>query len=91
MTPAFHSKPPVRWNGTVWTPLAVDTGGFGVLEQAVFDPPGDQQGPAFYVAGDFSVAGGAAAPSIARLDDGGFSCLGDGNGMDGGAGGIVCL
>jgi hypothetical protein len=64
-----------RWNGQAWESIgAIDLS--GTLDQvralAVYD---DGSGPALYVAGQFSRAGGIAAANIARWDGHSWSAL----------------
>jgi hypothetical protein len=68
-----------RWDGVSWSPLgegvngALDGG--GVHAMTVFDDGG---GPALYVTGHFSAAGGLSASGIARWDGHAWSSLGAG-------------
>jgi hypothetical protein len=66
-----------RWNGTSWSPLGEGvTGGYGdVFAMQVFD---DGDGPALYVSGEFTAAGGIAVNNIARWDGNTWSAVGDG-------------
>lgn len=68
-----------RWNGTAWSKLAGGVNGSVRGALAVFD---DGAGPALYVGGDFSMAGGVPAGNIARWDGASWSSLGAG--VDGG-------
>lgn len=71
-----------RWDGTAWTPFTL--GSFETVRaQAVFDPPGDEQGPGLYLTGWFTAVEGMVAAGSARLDETGFSRLGDGLGPSG--------
>lgn len=74
-----------RWDGARWTRLGSETqNGVNstVAAMAVFD---DGSGPALFVAGSFSSAGGVPARSIARWDGSHWSSLGTGsnNGVSG--------
>jgi hypothetical protein len=64
-----------RWDGSAWSPLAAP-GGVGldgpVRALAVFDDGG---GPALYVGGDFTTAGGVPANNIARWDGAAWSAV----------------
>lgn len=65
-----------RWNGHDWA--AVDTGVDGpVRALCVFDD-GRGAGPALYVGGDFSAAGGLAASHVVRWNGSEWSSLGAG-------------
>ncbi|MBI3844287.1 MAG: hypothetical protein HY292_06560 [Planctomycetes bacterium] len=67
-----------RWNGTSWSELPgiVNVSFFGLRALVGFD---DGNGPALYVGGDFSDAGGvAAANNVARFRNGAWSSLGSG-------------
>jgi trimeric autotransporter adhesin len=72
------------WNGSVWSSLGVGPAN-GVNDHAramaMFD---DGTGPALYVGGDFTVAGGAAMHRIARWNGQAWSSLGSGgtNGLN---------
>lgn len=81
-----------KWDGSAWSALS-GPGGTGVDSQAgqpreiramtVFD---DGTGPALYVGGLFTTAGGVAASNIARWDGSSWSSLntpGGGNGVSG--------
>jgi hypothetical protein len=76
-----------RWDGSAWHPVGfgdtVGVSGF-VHSMAVFD---DGTGPALYVGGFFSAAGGVPAMRIAKWDGQNWSAVGQG--MSGGAGGQV--
>ena len=70
------------WDGNTWAPLTgggIGTGPFDGWVQSllVFD---DGTGPALYVGGSFSVAGGVPAQNIARWDGISWSSLGSGIG-----------
>jgi hypothetical protein len=66
-----------KWDGTSWSPLGegVDGGMNQVLAMQAFD---DGSGPALYVGGDFTTAGGISAQGIARWDGETWSPVGDG-------------
>ena len=70
-----------RWNGTSFSALGSGLGGSGGLNQiegdalAVFD---DGSGPALYVAGNFTQAGGASASYLARWNGSAWSSVGGG-------------
>ena len=74
-----------RWDGADWWPLtgpsATGTNG-DVRAMTVFD---DGSGPALYLGGDFTTAGGAPVGRVARWDGATFSALvgSSGNGVDG--------
>lgn len=74
-----------RWDGMTWTALGAGTDGphwptfGGVRAMAVYD---DGTGPALYVGGDFTLAGGLQATYIARWDGQQWSSVG--GGMSGG-------
>ena len=73
-----------RWDGTSWSPVGAPVNGVNgtVYALCAFD---DGTGPALYVGGDFTTAGGVAAPHIARWDGTSWSALGaPGSGTDGG-------
>ena len=71
----------VKWDGETMTPLgdgilgAAPTTFVSVVDMTVFD---DGSGPALYAAGDFDVAGGKPARSIARWDGRAWGPVGDG-------------
>ena len=69
--PALHVA---KWNGTSWSALGVPGSGTSapVNALAVFD---DGSGPALYVGGRFSTAGGLSAPVIARWDGTSWSAV----------------
>jgi hypothetical protein len=70
------------WNGAEWAPLAGGgTNGFTASLNVWDDGSGD--GPALYVGGSFTMAGGIDAKSIARWDGVEWSPLG--SGLDGGS------
>ncbi len=65
-----------RWDGTSWSALGAGLGGGSGAEVralAVFDDGG---GPALYVGGTFTTAGGAPARRIARWDGASWSAVG---------------
>ena len=67
-----------KWNGASWSPLGTGvSGGFepAVNALAVFDDGG---GPALYVGGSFTIAGGMAAGRVARWNGSSWSPLGTG-------------
>lgn len=68
-----------RWDGEQWSPLGAGVGGAGgsgtVRAMAVHD---DGTGPALYVAGTFSAAGGVEALNIAKWDGESWSAVGRG-------------
>lgn len=64
-----------RWDGTSWSALGSGLGGGGVKAMAVFD---DGTGPALYVGGTFTEAGGSPANRIAKWDGSEWSALGSG-------------
>jgi T5SS/PEP-CTERM-associated repeat protein len=68
----------VRWTGSSWSPLGAGANG-SVFAMTVFD---DQQGggPALYVGGSFSQAGGLTTNGIARWDGTSWSTVGTGMG-----------
>lgn len=74
-----------RWDGTAWSALS-DDGGTGVAgivrAMAVWD---DGNGPALYVGGSFTVAGGLTVNNVARWDGSTWSALAapSGTGIDG--------
>jgi hypothetical protein len=54
-----------RWDGQEWTALGEGLSGGNVVAMTVFD---DGRGPALFVGGGFSHAGGHLTPSIAKWD-----------------------
>ncbi|MGH7131368.1 MAG: GC-type dockerin domain-anchored protein [Phycisphaerales bacterium] len=70
-----------KYVGGVWQPLGLGVNG-DVHDMAVFDD-GEGDGPALYVAGNFTTAGGQPASRIARWKNGQWSPLGAG--VSGGA------
>lgn len=81
-----------RWNGNVWS--AVGTGLAGARPYAlatdgvVFD---DGSGPALYVAGSFTIAGGQFANGLARWNGSQWSAVGDPGPADGSAGRMLAV
>ena len=69
------------WNGAEWAPLAGGGANDRISSLNVWDD-GSGDGPALYVGGFFTMAGGADARSIARWDGVQWSPLG--SGIDGG-------
>jgi len=70
----------LKWDGVQWSSVGggVDAGYYGpgvVYTLVVFD---DGTGPALYVGGDFTLAGGLAANHIARWNGAAWSTLGSG-------------
>ncbi|QDU69628.1 hypothetical protein [Engelhardtia mirabilis] len=69
----------VAWDGATWTPLPSGPDGIGsstgtyVQTLRTFD---DGTGPALFVGGDFSEAGGAPASDVARWDGSAWSAVG---------------
>jgi hypothetical protein len=71
------------WDGTQWSPLGsglTPWGAHTVEDLEVFD---DGSGPALYVAGSFTAAGGIPADRLARWDGSSWSALAPGPGCDG--------
>ena len=64
-----------KWDGSSWSPLSSGTNGVFIYALAVFD---DGNGPALYVGGDFTTAGGVPANRIAKWDGSSWSALGSG-------------
>jgi len=64
-----------RWDGTGWSALGSGVAGSSANALTVLDDGG---GPALYVGGSFTTAGGLPASRIARWDGLGWSALGDG-------------
>jgi len=64
-----------RWDGTQWNPVGAGIQGTQVIDMAVAD---DGSGPALFVGGDFSQAGGMTASNIAKWDGQSWSTLGSG-------------
>ncbi len=68
-----------RWDGRAWTSLGTGSGNGvndAVYSLAAFDD-GVGDGPALYVAGAFTIAGGVSANRIARWNGTAWSSLGD--------------
>lgn len=66
------------WDGTDWSPLGtglVHTSIAQVITMTTFD---DGSGPALYVGGTFTTAGGVPATRVAKWDGASWSALGDG-------------
>ncbi|MFN0242904.1 MAG: hypothetical protein ACKVWV_08450 [Planctomycetota bacterium] len=66
-----------RWDGTTWSALGSGVASDPVYALAAFD---DGSGPALYVGGDFTTAGGSPAQNLARWDGSAWSTAGDSNG-----------
>jgi hypothetical protein len=66
-----------RWDGQQWFPLGEGTNATIRGAMAVFD---DGSGPALYVGGDFTMAGGQPASGIAKWDGQAWSPVGGGMG-----------
>lgn len=64
-----------RWNGSSWSSLGSGLSGGSANALAVFD---DGSGPALYVAGNFSTAGGSPANRVARWNGSSWSAVGTG-------------
>jgi len=65
-----------RWNGSSWS--AVGSGMDDEVDVLMVWDDGSGGGPALYAAGDFTIAGGAAASRIARWNGSTWSPLGSG-------------
>jgi hypothetical protein len=79
-----------RWDGTTWSALGEGLNGVA-RSLTVFDD-GSGTGPAMFVGGEFTTAGGATANRIAKWDGSSWSALG--SGLTGGAvngGGVLAL
>jgi len=63
------------WNGSTWSSLGSGITGTQVITMEVFD---DGSGPALFVGGTFTAAGGVPATRIAKWDGSTWSALGDG-------------
>jgi hypothetical protein len=70
----FNSGSLARWNGQTWSPMGISGGALAMIS---FD---DGSGPALYVGGRFSTAGGVTVSHIARWDGQTWSALGTGVG-----------
>ena len=68
-----------RWDGTSWSPLGAGLGGPAVAVRA-FASFDDGSGPALYVAGLFTRAGGVPVSQVARWDGASWSDVGGGFG-----------
>jgi len=68
-----------KWDGAAWTALGSGiSGGYAYVDAfAVCD---DGSGPALFVGGSFTSAGGVAASNIARWDGASWTALGSGSG-----------
>lgn len=64
-----------RWDGDSWSGLGTGISGDEVSAIAVFD---DGRGPALFVGGEFTYAGGVSTPNIARWDGNNWSAVGEG-------------
>jgi hypothetical protein len=64
-----------KWDGASWSQVGGGVSGTGVRSLRVFD---DGYGPALYVAGPFSLAGGVSINHIAKWDGSQWSALGAG-------------
>lgn len=74
-----------KWDGAAWTPVGGAGTNGAIFAMAAFDDDGPgPHGPALYVAGNFSTAGGMSAPYIARWDGTNWSAVGPG--LDGPSG-----
>lgn len=69
-----------RWDGTTWSPLGTGiAGGAGVnVEVRALAWYDDGSGPALYVGGNFTIAGGATSNYIARWNGSAWSPVGSG-------------
>jgi len=88
-TPAVGSNSIVSWDGTAWTGVGGGLSHGSLVGQAlcmcVFD---GGTGPALYVGGSFTAAGGTPAVAIARWDGSAWSALG--SGLPSGSG-VTCM
>jgi hypothetical protein len=79
-----------KWNGSSWSALGggvrTSTNGGNVLALAVYD---DGSGPALFVGGNFTIAGGTNASAIAKWDGTSWSPLG--SGVSGGTPSVTAL
>ncbi|HEX6886091.1 MAG TPA: HYR domain-containing protein [Planctomycetota bacterium] len=64
-----------RWNGSAWSALGSGTNSSTVEALVAHD---DGSGPALFVGGDFTTAGGIAASGVARWNGASWSALGAG-------------
>ena len=71
-----------RWDGVAWTPVGAGIGGDYVAAFGAFD---DGNGPALFVGGKFTTAGGVSANNIAKWDGSTWSPLGSGIAQTGGS------
>lgn len=67
-----------KWDGTSWTPLGAGVAGLSINTVAALAVWDDGTGPALYVGGSFSMAGGTPANNIAKWDGSSWSSLGTG-------------
>ncbi len=67
-----------KWDGSAWSALGSGLSGGGSTRVAALTVFDDGIGPALYVAGTFTSAGGVAATGIAKYDGSGWSALGSG-------------
>jgi len=89
----LNSNGIVRWDGTTWTGVGGGLTAFGpyppgVSKMCVFD---DGTGPALFVVGGFSLAGGTVANSIAKWNGSNWAALGSGLSFQGGSTGASGL
>ncbi|MFO0826591.1 MAG: hypothetical protein U0572_00435 [Phycisphaerales bacterium] len=73
-----------KWNGGAWSALGFGLGGGGspsVFTLSTYDD-GSGAGPALYVGGNFTAAGGVTANSIAKWNGSSWSALGSGTNAD---------
>ncbi len=70
------AKGVARWDGTTWSALSSGLNG-AALSLTMFDD-GSGSGPALFVGGEFTTAGGVAANRIAKWDGSAWSALGSG-------------
>ena len=67
-----------RWNGSSWSALGSGVGNTGIHRVEAMEVFDDGSGPALYVGGVFTLAGGSAANNVARWDGSSWSALGSG-------------